>query len=278
MNSEKKNEIDADDTNCRVLKTREAAALALKELDQLHSAHRCVLHIPGVGRITAPYSIFFARGNGRPSHAQSDRENHRRVNINSTDYMKSPHCSSFLKTALLIVPLALCFGGSSVVKAGDSDPLSIGAVRPGTLDHRTESTQGYLKVYSATDEFNDGGLAYYSHSSYAIYTIDGKLFKSVENHISRSDESPELVALPAGSYLVIARSDRQGDVGIRVAIKAGQLTVLDLDLGERDGQTVTLTRVVAPGGQLIAGSRVQAPIVTSQFCENLHELRNGKCV
>jgi len=276
MNSEKNNEIGADDGNGRVLKTREAATLALKELDQLHSAHRCVLHIPGVGRITAPYSIVFARGNRRPSPAQSDRENHRRVNINSTDYMKSPHCSSLLKTALLIVPLALCFGGSSVVKAGDSDPLSIGGVRPGTLEDRTESAQGYLKVYSATDESNDGCLAYYSHSSYAIYTIDGKLFKSVENHISPTDESPELVTLPAGSYLVIARSNRQGDVGIRVAIKAGQLTVLDLDLGERDGQTVTLTRVVAPGGQPIGGSRVQVPIVTSQFYENLYELRNGE--
>ena len=173
--------------------------------------------------------------------------------------MKSPLCLSLLKAALLIAPLALCFGGSSVVKAGDSDPLSIGAVRPGTLDHRTESAQGYLKVYSATDEFNDVDAWKFPHSSYAIYTIDGRLFKSVENHISPSDESPELVALPAGSYLVIARSNRQGDVGIRVAIKAGQLTVLDLDLGERDGQTVTFTRVVAPGGQLIAGSRVQAP-------------------
>lgn len=257
MNSEKKNEIGANDSNGRVLKTGEAATLALKELDQLRSARGCVLHIRGVGRITAPYSILFAGENRRSSHAQSDRENHRRVNSSPSDYMKSPHVSSFLKTALLIVPLALCFGGSSVVKGG-SDPLSIGVVRPGTLDHRTESAQGYLKVYSATDEFNDVDAWNFSHSFYAIYTIDGKLFKSVENHISPSDESPELVALPAGSYLVIARSDRYGDVGIRVAIKAGQLTVLDLDRGERDGQMVTLTRVVAPGGQLIGGSRVQA--------------------
>ena len=245
MNSEKKNEIGAKDSIGRVLKIREPAALALKGLDQLRAAHQCVLHIPGVGRITAPDSIFFARENRRPSHAQSDRENHCQVNINPTDYIKSRHCPSFLKTALLIVPLALSFGGLTVVK-GSSDPLSIGAVRPGTLDHRIESAQGYLEVYSATDEFNDGGLAHYPHSSYAIYTIDGELFKSVENHISRSDESPELVALPAGSYLVIARSNRHGDVSIRVAIEAGQLTVLDLDLGEGDGQTLSFARVVAP--------------------------------
>src|SRR5678810_844312 len=97
MNSEKKNGIGADDSNGRVLKTREAAALALKELDQWHSAHRCVLHRRGVRRIMAPASIFFARENRRSSHAQSDRENHRRVSINPTDYIKSPHWSSFSK-------------------------------------------------------------------------------------------------------------------------------------------------------------------------------------
>lgn len=244
MNSEKKNEFGANDSNGRVLKIKEPAALALKGLEQLRAAHRCVLHVPGFGRITASDSIFFARENRRRSHAQSDRENHRRVNINPTDYMKLRHCPSFLRTALLIVPLALCFGGSTIVQ-GDGDPSSIGAVRPGTLDHPNESAQGYLEVYSATDEFN-GGLAYYAHSSYAIYTIDGELFKSVENHISRSDGSPELVALPAGSYLVIARSHTHGDVGIHVAIKAGQLTVLDLDLGEGDGQTASFARVAVP--------------------------------
>jgi hypothetical protein len=67
MNSAKKNEIDADDGNSRVLKTREAAALALKELDQSRSAQRCVLHLRGIGRITAPASILFARENRFPS-------------------------------------------------------------------------------------------------------------------------------------------------------------------------------------------------------------------
>ena len=58
MTSEKKNEIGVDDSNGRVLKIREAAALSLKELDQLRSARRCVLHIRGVGKITAPDSFF----------------------------------------------------------------------------------------------------------------------------------------------------------------------------------------------------------------------------
>jgi hypothetical protein len=143
--------------------------------------------------------------------------------------MKSLHCSSVLKTALLIVPLTLCFGGSTVLQAGGKDPLSPGPVRPGNLDYRTELPQGYLKVYTATDEFDDGGLPYHAHSSYTIYTTDGKVFKNVENHISLSDEIPELVALPVGSYTVEARSERDGYVRVRVVIKAGRQTILDLD-------------------------------------------------
>jgi hypothetical protein len=95
-------------------------------------------------------------------------------------------------------------------------------------------SQGSLEVSSATDEFNDGDLLYYPHSSYSIYTTDGKLFKSVENHISRNDEIPEVVALPAGSYIVDARSEKNGHVRVPVIIKAGKRTILDLELAEKE--------------------------------------------
>jgi len=92
-----------------------------------------------------------------------------------------------------------------------------------------ELPKGSLEVYSATDEFNDGGSLYYAHSSYAIYAIDGKLVKNVENHISRSDENPETVSLPAGSYTVTVRSEKNGYVRMPVVIKDGHRTVLALD-------------------------------------------------
>jgi hypothetical protein len=76
-------------------------------------------------------------------------------------------------------------------------------------------------------------VPYYAHSSYAIYAIGGKLFKNVENHISRSDEIPEIVSLPVGSYIVLARSEKDGYVRVPVIIKEGQRTILDLDLGDR---------------------------------------------
>jgi len=150
--------------------------------------------------------------------------------------MKSSLCSSFLKAALLIVPFALCLGGSTAAQAAGNDPWSPGPVRPGNLDYRTELPQGYLKVYSATDRFKDGDALYFPHSSYAIYTIDGMLFENVKNKRSAGDEVPEVVALPVGTYAVVARSQRGGYAGMRVVIKEGQQAILDLDLWETKTQ------------------------------------------
>ena len=146
--------------------------------------------------------------------------------------MKPLFRSELSKAALLIVPLTLCLGGSTAAQAGDRDLLFPGAIRPGNWNDHTESKQGYLKVYSASDEVKDGDTRYFPHTSYVIYTIDGKLFKTVKNHRSEDDEIPELVSLPVGSYGVVARSLRGGYVRILVVIKENQETVLDLDLWE----------------------------------------------
>ncbi len=129
--------------------------------------------------------------------------------------MKSALCSSVLKAALLIVPLALCFGGSTVAQAG-------------------AELQGYLKVYLVTDGINDGDAWYFPRSSFAIYTIDGKLFKDVKSQHFADDEIPEVVALPVGTYTVVARAKRDGYVRILVVIKEGQQTILDLNLGQKE--------------------------------------------
>ena len=123
----------------------------------------------------------------------------------------SSRYSSYLKTTLLLIQLVMGFGSPTVAQAGTALP------------------QGYLIVYSATDPFDDGDVLYYAHSSYAIYTTDGKLFKNVENHISRSDELPSLVTLPTGSYTIEARSERHGYVRMPIIITEGRRTVVDPD-------------------------------------------------
>ena len=143
--------------------------------------------------------------------------------------MKSLLKSTYSKTKLLIVLFAFSCGSLMMAQAKDTHSLFIGLVRSGPPDHGTGLAEGYLLVYSATDEVSDGDLAFNPHSSYLIYAPDGKLFKSVENHMSRSDEMPDIVRLPAGSYIVEARSANNGYVRVRVVIKPRRQTVLDLD-------------------------------------------------
>ena len=152
--------------------------------------------------------------------------------------MKSTRCSLFLKITLLIVSLTFSFGSSMYAQARDRSVLSPGPVRPGSLDCRTELPQGHLKVYSVTGGFNDGDAWYFPHSSFAIYTSDGKLVKNVESQRSADDIIPEVVALPVGTYTVVARSKRDGYVRILVVIKEGQQTILDLDLWGKRTQPI----------------------------------------
>ena len=139
--------------------------------------------------------------------------------------MKSTLCSLFLKITSLIVSLTLYFGSSTYGQARDRSVLSPG---------RTELPQGYLKVYLVTDGINDGDAWYFPRSSFAIYTIDGKLFKDVKSQHFADDEIPEVVALPVGTYTIVARAKRDGYVRILVVIKEGQQTILDLNLGEKE--------------------------------------------
>jgi len=152
--------------------------------------------------------------------------------------MKSLPQSSYLKAALLLIQLVMCFGSPTVAQAGDKVSSFFQPVGP-ELDHRPELPQGYLIVYSATDPFDDGEVLYYAHSAYSIYTTNGKFFKQVENHISLSDQVPSLVTLPTGSYTIEARSESHGYVRVPIVITAGRRTVVDPDRQ----QTVTEKRL-----------------------------------
>ena len=147
--------------------------------------------------------------------------------------MKSLLSRCYSKAILSVTLPGLYLCTLAVVQAGARDPLFPGPVRP-EVDNRTELSPGYLIVYSATDQFNDGDVLYYAHSSYSIYTADGKFFKNVENHISRSDELPEIVTLPVGVYTLEVRSEKEGYLRVHVVITTGVRTVLDLDGEQAD--------------------------------------------
>jgi hypothetical protein len=151
--------------------------------------------------------------------------------------MKSRLSSILWKTAPLIIPLALLISSSTIAQAGDSSPLFPGPTRAGGLDYPAGLAHGYLTVYLTADEFNNAW--YFPQNLFAIYMIDGKLFKNITSQHLADDEIPEVVALPVGSYIIVARSEKDGYIRLPVLIKAGQRTILDLDLRQKG----TVTRI-----------------------------------
>jgi len=113
-------------------------------------------------------------------------------------------------------------------------------------------------VYTAT-EVNDQVDAYYpTHSSYAIYTTDGKLVRRVGNRSGSFYQDPVPVSLPQGTYKIKGRATNSGEVTVPVVIEEKKTTVVDLEgtnLPQRKptgaGQWIRL-----PDGQVI-GMRVE---------------------
>jgi len=155
--------------------------------------------------------------------------------------MKSLLSSSFWKTAQLIIPLSLIIGSSTIAQAKDRNPLFCGLIRPGGSDYPAGLSRGYLTVYLRADQFYGGNAWYFPQNLFAIYMIDGKLFKSVSTQQSADEGTTVIGALPVGSYMVVARSEKAGYIRLPVAIKAGQRTVLDLDL-RQEGTPTRLAR------------------------------------
>lgn len=143
--------------------------------------------------------------------------------------MKSLRSSVWRKIGPSTISLALIIGSSTIAQTGDSSPLFHGPIGSRHSECPAESSRGYLTVYLRADEFY-GNMWYFPQNLFDIYTIDGKLFKNVTSQLSVDEEIPEVVRLPVGFYLVVARSEKNGYIRLPVAIKAGQRTVLDLDL------------------------------------------------
>jgi hypothetical protein len=151
-----------------------------------------------------------------------------------------------------ILPLAASCTASRVV---------IGPVGPQPLTAEAPAPTGYLKVYTATENHNDGDVHYFPHTSYTIYSEDGKtVVKKVANGINIHDEDPSLVQLPDGKYIVLAEAEHSGMVRIAVIIEPGQLTKVDLQYGwkQRTAPGNAADWVRLPNGQIV-GWRADGP-------------------
>lgn len=136
-----------------------------------------------------------------------------------------PPLNFLLTLAALLVALCGC---------ATSRPLTLDPIGPasGARHGGAGSGNGYLRVYSATESNNDGGIPYELHTPYAVRTTAGQRVKGVMNHVGGNDQRPMTVPLPEGEYLIYAQSARFGQVKVPVTVVDGQLTSVHLSGGD----------------------------------------------
>src|SRR5512144_1459761 len=85
----------------------------------------------------------------------------------------------YMTTRNLAVAMFVAVAIVTTTHGSDTEKMAMakGSAKPAEL------YQGSLMVYSVMDRFDDDDVIYYEYSSYAIYTINGKLFKHVENRV-----------------------------------------------------------------------------------------------
>lgn len=158
-------------------------------------------------------------------------------------------CGQLGKSSLLLAFgafLVSCASQQVVTTAVGPRPLgwSSAALPPGN---------GQLQVFTETDEYEfDHDVPFFPHRDYRIYTTDGKYLRRVWNAQSHEDETPALVNLAAGKYLVKGDAAFYGPVTITVAIRPNEVTRVILQPGWTPPNTVARSELVQmPNGYYI---------------------------
>jgi len=111
-----------------------------------------------------------------------------------------------------------------------SQPLTLSSVGPTPASAEKPSNLGGLQVYTDLESHQIGDSTYYyPHAGYEVYSSSGARVKTVENHHGPMDETPTLVAMPAGHYTILGPSANYGNVRVPVTIETGKTTVIHLD-------------------------------------------------
>lgn len=124
----------------------------------------------------------------------------------------------------------------SILTGCYSPPLALGPVGPNPIEPAHPGSNGNLEVYSSEirrqDNQNQGGdgmPVWYRHSDYRIYDQGGRLMARVHNSTGHYSDSPTMVILAPGKYVVKAEARNYFLVKVPVTIAAGLVTSVHLD-------------------------------------------------
>jgi hypothetical protein len=133
---------------------------------------------------------------------------------------------------LAALALASLAGLGLLAGCATSKPaLTLPAIGPvsGGRANWVGSANGYLRVYTATEDFTSGGLTYQVPKAYWVYTPEGKQVRGIPNRVGIQDQHPLSVSLPPGRYVVHAPSQNYGLVRVPLLILPTRLTLVYLE-------------------------------------------------
>ncbi len=135
-----------------------------------------------------------------------------------------------------------------------SAPMTLAPVGPNPAGRVSASEEGQLEVFSKLQLHHDGNEydpnpAWYQHTDYVVYDMQGKRVRHVFNTVGHYEQAPSVTSLPPGEYRVVARAQGYLRVTVPVVIEAGRTTRVHLDaqwqapMGTRETELVEV-----PGG------------------------------
>ena len=141
-----------------------------------------------------------------------------------------------------------------------SPPITVAPVGPDPFETGASAIgKGDLEVYTEPGEHAEDDLFYFPHTDYEIYTTAGKRLKYIWNHQNHEDESPAVVTLPPGEYVVRAWAELYGLVNVPVVINIGQTTRVFLQPGWKPENTVASSDLVQMPKGYFVGWRADLP-------------------
>jgi hypothetical protein len=122
----------------------------------------------------------------------------------------------------------LCVSCASNRQAASVTPV---AVIPANSDGSDLDTHGYLVVNTPMEtHYDERSIRRFPHTGYSIYeTRTHRLYKYVPNHLGQAGENAALVLLPAGDYMVEARTIYHRPIRFPVIIRPDTQTTVNLD-------------------------------------------------
>jgi hypothetical protein len=133
-----------------------------------------------------------------------------------------------------VIPLIMGAAVSIALAGCVSAPLALAPVGPNPAGRVNASAEGQLEVFSKLQSHRDGNEydpnpAWYQHTDYTIYDMQGDRVRHVFNSVGHYEEAPSVTSLSPGEYVVVARAQGYLRVEVPVVIEAGRATRVHLD-------------------------------------------------